>query len=98
MHNPFSKIDAELGLKEDAEEKAIQEENQEMQKLFRKVFSVGDGKKVLNVILNDLKFFDRCNNERDLALRNYATTLLIERMGYVDTVSMTENILNSKHE
>ena len=91
MHNPFSKIDAELGLSEDKEAKEIQDENREMQKLFRKVFSVGDGKKVLNVI-------DRCNTERDMALRNYATTLLIERMGYTDTISMTENLLNSKHE
>lgn len=95
---PFNDLDAELGLKKDPEAEKLQEENRAMQKMFRQVFSVGDGKKVLNVILNDLKFFDRCNTERDMALRNYATTLLIERMGYNNTVDITENILNSDHE
>lgn len=93
--DPFSKLDEELNAsKKDEAEK----ENLELQETFRRVFNNYDGKKVLNVILNDLKMFDRCINERDMALRNYATYLLMVRMGYNDTVSMTEALLTSKTE
>lgn len=98
MQDPYEKLDEELGKK--SVERTIKEnaEIKELQKTFRDVFSNYDGKKVLNVILNDLKFFDTCNTERDTALRNYATFLLEERMGFKNTVSMTEKILESDFE
>ena len=98
MQDPYEKLDEELGKK--SVERTIKEnaEIKELQKTFRDVFSNYDGKKVLNVILNDLKFFDICNTERDTALRNYATFLLEERMGFKNTVSMTEKILESDFE
>lgn len=95
MQDPFSKLEEELNPKE---EENLQKEELELQQCFRRVFSNYDGKKVLNVILNDLKMFDTCHNERDMALRNYATYLLMVRMGYNDTVSMTDQIINSKTE
>lgn len=94
MIDPFEKLDQELnGTKEE-----IDRENLDMQKKFRKVFSDYDGKIVLNVLLNDLMLFQPCNSERETALRNYATYLIQERMGYKDTVSMTDALLNCKHE
>lgn len=95
MDDPFLKLDNELN----AEEKKVElEEQKEMQKTFREVFSNYDGKKVLNVILNDLLFFQPCKTERDVALRNYATFLLEERMGFKDTISIVENLLKSEFE
>lgn len=97
MDNPYAQLDEELSLSSEDKKKAA-EENEEMQKLFRKVFNNYDGKKVLNVILNDLKLFDVCADERSVALRNYATYLIMTRMGYNDTVSMIDNLFNCKHE
>ena len=93
----YEKLDDELSDKPKLDEEQ-RKENAEMQKTFRKVFSNYDGMKVLNVILSDLKYFDVCNNEREMALRNYATFLLEERMGFKNTVSMTENLLKSEAE
>lgn len=97
--DPYKKLneDIEKAKNEERPEKEL-EELHSMQKLFRDVFSDYDGMKVLNVILSDLKYFDVCNNEREMALRNYATFLLEERMGFKNTVSMTENLLKSEAE
>lgn len=96
--DPYEKLDEELGKK--SVERTIKEnaEVKELQKTFRDVFSSYDGKKVLNVLLCDLKYFDTCLNERETALRNYATFLLEERMGFKNTVSITEKILESDFE
>lgn len=96
--DPYEKLDEELGHKSVESKMKEIEEVKELQKTFRDVFSNYDGKKVLNVILCDLKYFDSCNNERDMALRNYATFLLEERMGFKNTVSMTEKLLESDFE
>ena len=96
--DPYKKLDAELSGK--SAEEFIKEKNElkEMRKTFRKVFQSYDGKKVLNVILNDLMLFQPTHTEGETALRNYATYLLNERMGFNDTVSITENLINSKIE
>lgn len=96
MEDPFMKLDAELN-RDESEEKRILDEEKELRKTFRRVFMTEDGKKVFNVLMNDLKFFDQAKNERDIALKNYAVFLLCERMGYNDTISLVENILNSKN-
>lgn len=98
MMDPFAKLEEELS-GEAAENKAKEmNERKEMQKNFREVFGTYNGKKVLNVLLNDLMLFQPTHTEAETALRNYATFLLNERMGYKDTVSLTEQIVLSKTE
>ena len=48
---------------------------------FRRVFSSPDGKLVLASILLDLRYFGEAKNEADTALKNYATTLVRDRIG-----------------
>ena len=73
-------------------------ERLDMQKDFREVFGTVQGKRVLNVILNDLSFFGICNSEREMANRNYASYMILERMGFNNTISFCENLLKCEHE
>lgn len=96
--DPYRKLDIDMASLNGTEDRKELEEIHSLQKLFRDKFSDYDGIKVLNVILSDLKYFDVCNNERDMALRNYATFLLEERMGLKNSVSMTEMLLKTEAE
>jgi len=56
---------------------------------FRSVFSTEEGKFVLQIMLNELKFLEQCKNEQDMALNNFAKTLVMtvfwnEETGTVD--------------
>lgn len=93
----YEKLDDELSDKPKLDEEQ-RKENAEMQKTFRKVFSNYDGKKVLNVLLNDLLYFQPTHSEGQQALKNYATYLLAERMGFKDTVDFVDNLLKCKFE
>lgn len=73
-----------------------EEQNRHLQELFHEVLGSDKGKVVLNVILNDLKYFSVCRTEQDNALRNYATVLVQERLGVFDTVSISDFIAGCK--
>ena len=75
-----------------------EEQNKELQKIFREVFSSEKGKIVLNVLLDDLHYFKLCRCEEDHALNNYAKILVGVRMGYVDTFSISNKLLECEHE
>lgn len=50
----------------------------EITALYRIVFASDKGLLVFEHILMDLKFTDQCNNEGDMALNNYAKTLIVK--------------------
>lgn len=53
-----------------------EEQEKELFRLYKKVFSTQEGKIVLTSILEDLRFFTHPISEREEALRSYATHLL----------------------
>lgn len=61
-----------------------EEQNKQMQKMFREVFNTQHGRIVLGVILEDLYYFSTCNNDEARALSNYAKTLISQRLGIND--------------
>lgn len=69
-------------------------ENYKLQEAFHKVFETDDGKKVFNALLNDLHYFSICKTEGEIALRNYATFLLNQRMGIKDTLFVTNHLVS----
>lgn len=75
-----------------------EEQNKELQKIFREVFSTEKGKIVLNVLLDDLQYFRVCKSDADTALNNYAKVLIGVRMGFTDTYSISNNLLTCEHE
>lgn len=44
---------------------------------FRATFATEEGKLVLEIMLNKLKFLEPCYNEQDMALNNFAKDLLL---------------------
>ena len=64
-----------------------------IQRAFRSVFSTEDGKIVLAVMLEDLKFFDPAANEADRVLSNYAKEIL-RKAGLTDSWDMTMALIN----
>lgn len=61
-----------------------EEQNKQLQKMFREVFNTQHGRIVLGVILEDLYYFSSCNNDESRALNNYAKTLIAQRLGIND--------------
>ena len=66
-------------LKEDPE-KDIIERDKRMSECFRRVFSTDEGKKVLHQLLIDLRFYDECVTETDIALNNFAKFMIFKRI------------------
>lgn len=69
------------------------EQNYKLQEAFHKVFETPEGKIVFNALLNDLHYFDICKTEGDVALRNYATFLINQRLGVKDTLYVTNHFV-----
>lgn len=69
------------------------EQNRQMQKMFREVFSTKHGKIVLGVILEDLYFFSGCYNDEARALSNYAKVLISQRLGINDHKKRIDHLL-----
>lgn len=63
--------------------------------LFSLVFSRPEGRQVLTIILEDLKYFDPARSPEDKALNEYAKFLLAERMGITDSYAVTEALLGA---
>ena len=75
--NEYDKI---MGTLEEAPEKDIIERDKRMSELFRRVFSTDEGKKVLHQLLTDLRFYDECITETDVALNNFAKFMIFKRL------------------
>ena len=59
-----------------------QMQSQEARALVRRVYSSPDGKKVLTALLLDLGLFEQSTDPEKVALRNFATFYLKERIGF----------------
>jgi hypothetical protein len=57
-----------------------------------RVFSTDDGKVVLNMLLTDLFLYENVKTEGDKALNQYAKFLVRERLGVIDTKTLTDFI------
>ena len=79
-------------LDDDYENKII-EADKRMVKCFRNVFSSPEGKEVLHQILTDLKFYDECLTETDIALNNYAKFMIFKRLKVDNKKQITELLL-----
>jgi hypothetical protein len=54
---------------------------EEVQRIFRRVFLSPDGQEVLRMLLNDWSCFDLCDTEQKRVLNDYAKIFLHERLG-----------------
>ena len=68
------------------------EKNKELVAACRRVFSTEDGRIALNMLLNDLYFFDQAPGPEGTALTNYAKFFIRERLGVRDTVALSNAI------
>lgn len=59
------------------EETLHESDEQHILRMYR-TMRTGQGAEILNDMLRDLKFLDPCNSEADMALNNYAKTLIIK--------------------
>lgn len=77
---------------DDEAAKTVIERDKQMTEYFRRVFTSKDGRIVLQQILTDLKYFDECVTETDLALNNYAKFMIFKRLK-VDNRSKITNVI-----
>ena len=70
-----------------------EEQNKQLQKMFREVFNTQHGRIVLGVILEDLYYFSTCNNDEARALNNYAKALISQRLGIIDHKKQIDRLL-----
>lgn len=70
----------------------IVEADKRMSECFRRLFSSKEGRIVLHQILTDLKFFDECVTDADMALNNYAKFMIFKRLK-VDNTKQIANML-----
>lgn len=80
------------------EDQSEEVQRKELQKLMRRVFGTPEGKTAFNLLLNDLHYFAPCRTESEQALSNYARFLVTERMGIVDTISISNAMLETDLE
>jgi hypothetical protein len=79
------------------DELPIETQVQELDKLFRQVFSTQEGRIVLAEILKNLFYFDIPENKDNEVLRNYAT-LLVRRIMSHDEDALVNALLSVKKE
>lgn len=75
--------------------KPVAQQLREARALMRRVFGTTEGRIALALILEDLKYFDEATTDAQKALRNYATFLLMERMGIGDGLAITNALLDN---
>ena len=74
-------------------ENKIIEADKRMNDCFRRVFSTSDGKIVLHQILTDLRFYDECITETDMALNNFAKFMIFKRLKVDNKKQITKLIM-----
>ena len=65
------------------EGKAEEIQIREIQQMHRRVFGTEEGRQVLTMLLEDLYYFDVATTPEQVALKNYATSIL-RKFGAVD--------------
>ena len=71
---------------------------EEMGRLFRRVFLSPEGQEVLRILLNDWSYFDICDTEQKRVLNDYAKLFLHERLGLHRITIYTELDKDLKEE
>ena len=85
-------------LDKDTEKEAIIERDKRMTECFRRVFSTDDGRLVLHQLLTDLRFYDECVTDTDIALNNFAKFMIFKRLKCDNYKQMTSAIFDcNKH-
>ena len=69
-----------------------EEKHEELVAACRRAFSTADGRIALNMLLNDLYFFDQAPGPEGQALNNYAKFFIRGRLGVRGTVALTDAI------
>lgn len=82
----------------DTEQEAVIERDKRMSECFRRVFSTDEGRLVLHQILTDLRFYDECVTDTDIALNNFAKFMIFKRLKCDNYKQMTSAIFDcNKH-
>lgn len=82
----------------DTEQEAIIERDKRMSECFRRVFSTDEGRLVLHQLLTDLRFYDECVTDTDIALNNFAKFMIFKRLKCDNYKQMTSAIFDcNKH-
>lgn len=75
------------------EELPEDEQNEQLKRIFREVFSTENGRIVLTVLLEDMYYFKPCNDDEARALNNYAKALISQRLGINDNKKIIDRII-----
>lgn len=71
------------------------EQEEKIREIGRRLFSTQEGVIWLTAVLDDLHYGTHAVTEREVGLKNYATTLLRERIGTTrDSIAVTAALLN----
>ena len=81
-----------FGALEDDKDAEIIERDKKMSECFRRLFSTQDGKVVLHQLLVDLRYFDECISDTDVALNNFAKFMINKRLR-IDNTRKIANLL-----
>ena len=85
-------------LEGDSEQEAVIERDKRMSECFRRVFSTDEGRIVLHQILTDLRFYDECVTDTDIALNNFAKFMIFKRLKCDNYKQITNAIFDcNKH-
>lgn len=85
-------------LEGDSEQEAVIERDKRMSECFRRVFSTDEGRLVLHQILTDLRFYDECVTDTDIALNNFAKFMIFKRLKCDNYKQITNAIFDcNKH-
>lgn len=68
--------------------------DKKMSECFRRVFSSQDGRIVLHQLLTDLKFYDECISDADVALNNFAKFMIFKRLKVNNSKEITSLIMD----
>lgn len=75
-------------------EKIVIERDRKMTECFRRVFSSQDGRIVLHQLLEDLRFYDECVTDTDVALNNFAKFMIFKRLKVDNKKKITNQIMD----
>ena len=85
-------------LEGDSEQEAVIERDKRMSECFRRVFSTDEGRLVLHQLLTDLRFYDECVTDTDIALNNFAKFMIFKRLKCDNYKQITNAIFDcNKH-
>jgi hypothetical protein len=71
-----------------------EEKNKLLVETCQRLFSTGDGRIILNMLLTDLYYFTAAPDEGGEALNEYAKFFIRERLGVRDTVALSNAIVS----